>query len=225
MRSIRPKAYHLFPLSVHAVFRADCGQLGNNAEKQPRILPLRVAQGQEDSALSSALCAEICADLRNRCVYLACVAHSAKYGICSLRVLKAPNRRCHILNAASCVQTESADGDPSTPLRAGSAPQPFHHPSDEDLSLGTPGREAGATPSLARTLTFACGFEGPESPCSFRCQETHSNGCGTLTEAMPAAVAASMPSWVSSNTTHSDGGTPRRSAASRKASGAGFPRA
>ncbi len=39
---------------------------------------------------------------------------------------------------------------------------------------------------------------------------------------MPARRAASSPFGVSSNTRHSDGGTPIRSAASRNRSGAGF---
>ena len=40
---------------------------------------------------------------------------------------------------------------------------------------------------------------------------------------MPAACAASIPGTASSTTTHRFGGTPMRSAAFRKMSGAGFP--
>ena len=33
--------------------------------------------------------------------------------------------------------------------------QPFHHPTDEDLSVGTPGREAGGTDSVIAVTRLA----------------------------------------------------------------------
>lgn len=46
---------------------------------------------------------------------------------------------------------------------------------------------------------------------------------GTKTQAMPAALAASMPVGLSSKTMHSGAATPMRSAATRNGSGAGLP--
>jgi len=62
----------------------------------------------------------------------------------------------------------------------------------------------------------------PEAVGRHQSHESLSHGGGTLIDAMPAAVAASIPISVSSNTKQDSVSTPSRAAAIRKASGSGF---